>query len=132
MPVADAYKDDSLDGLVGGWPSSGKWRLYSSDPSQETTPSDVELASDGGYAAVAYASTDWAASSGGSKAVASAISFGTSTDAYSDTATYYGITNGTDADDLVWSDDLGDDAVAVGESGTDVSISPSLSMQDGQ
>ena len=132
MPVADSYKADSMDGLVGGWPTSGKWRLYSSDPSLADLPSDVELASDGGYAAVTYASTDWAASSSGSKAVASAISFGTSTDAYSDTATYYGITSGTDADVLVWSDDLGDDVVAVGESGTAVSISPSISIQDGQ
>lgn len=130
MPIADAYQDDSLDGLVSGWPASGKWRLYASDPALATNPSDVELTSDGGYAAVAYASTDWAAAASSAKPVASAVSFGTSTDAYSDTATFYGITNGTDADDLIWSDDL-DDPIAVGEAGTDVAITPTLSFADG-
>lgn len=130
MPFTATYVDDILDGVGAAFPTSGNWRLYSSDPQLADAPSDVELTSDGGYAAVAFAPSDWDASTGGSMSTASAVSFGTSTDAYSDVATYWGIT-GADADDLVYSDFL-DDPIEVDESGTAVSFTPSISITDGQ
>ena len=131
MPVGSTYDAASLDGLVGGWPTSGNWRLYSSDPSVEDTPSDVELGTDGGYAAVDYASSDWvdADTDTGTKATASNVSFGTSTGAYSDTATYWGITS-TDADTLVYSDAL-TQPIPISASGQTAAFKPTLYLQDG-
>lgn len=132
MPLGDAYVDAALDAVVGSWPASGgKWRLYASDPRLATVPSDVELASTGGYAAQSFAPSDFAAASGDAKTVGSPISFGTSTDAYSDVAPYWGITS-SDPDDLVFSDDLPpDQIVEVDEAATSVTIAPTLSFADG-
>lgn len=133
MPLGDAHIDDALDAIVGSWPGSGgKWRLYASDPRLADLPTDVELAADGGYAAQTFAPSDFAAASGGGVTVASPISFGTSTDAYSDVAPFWGITS-SDADDLVFSDDLASDQIVeVDETGTGVSISPTLTFADGE
>ena len=129
MPLGDVtYVNAALDALVDSWPATdAAYHLYSSDPSLETTPSDVELTSDGGYAAVDFDPTDWADAASGTKTTTADVDFGTSTDAYSDTATYWAI---VDTDGLiVFSDEL-DTPIAVIESSTAVAFSPSLSFAD--
>ena len=130
MPLGDVtYQNASLDAVVDSWPASGaEYRLYSSDPSLATLLSDAELTSAGGYAPVAFAPADWADADAGSKTTTADVDFGTSTDAYSDTATYWAIVDSGDL--IVYSDEL-DDPIAVGEASTAVSFSPTLSFADG-
>lgn len=130
MPLGDVtYQDAALDAVVASWPSSGAtYRLFASDPTLATTPADVELTATGGYAPVAFSPSGWAAASGGSKTVTTPVSFGTSTGAYSDTAPYWGIVDGSGL--LVYSDDLpNDQLVSVGGTGTAVTIAPAIYFQ---
>lgn len=115
MPLTGAALDTCLDALIAALPAAGKYRLYSDDPSLAGTPSDVELGSDGGYAPQDFAPADFAASSGGAASSASPISWGASTDAYSDVATFWGITDDVD-DSLAYYDAL-DEPVSVDDSG---------------
>jgi hypothetical protein len=129
MPLGADYIATALDDIVAGWPATGAtYNLFVSDPSLETTATDVELDSTGGYAGVTFAPSDWADASGNSKATTSAVSFGTSTDAYSDVATYWGILDTDGA--LVFSDDL-DDPIEVDAASTAVSFTPTLTFSDG-
>lgn len=124
MPLGATYVDGALDGVTDSWPSSGAtYRLYASDPTLATLPGDVELTSAGGYASVAFAPADFTAG------VGSLVDFGTSTDAYSDVATYWGIVDGSDL--LVFSDDLSD-PIEVDAASTAVSFTPTLSFADGE
>lgn len=129
MPLGDvSYVNAALDAVVGSWPSSGAtYRLFSDDPAQEAVPTDVELAATGGYAPVTFSPSGWASASGGAKTTSSAVSFGTSTGAYSDVATYWGIYK---SGLLVYSDDLDGQQIEVGATGTVVSFTPTLTFGD--
>jgi len=127
MPLGDVtYQNDSLDDLVGGWPATGaKYHLYTSDPALEDDPTDVELTSTGGYAAVDFDPSDWAAADDGTKSTTSPVSFGTATAEWSDVATYWAI---VDSDGLiVFSDAL---TSPIGALGADFApaFTPSLSF----
>lgn len=115
MPLVGAAQDACLDALIGALPSPGKYRLYSDDPSLADDPADVELTSDGGYAPQTFAPSDFDSSSSGSASSSSPISWGASTDAYSDVATFWGITD--DADDSLAYYDALDDPVSVTDDG---------------
>ena len=129
MPLGDvSYIDAALDDIVAGWPATGAtYRLFFSDPQQQTTPTDVELGAVGGYAPVTFAPSNFAAAASGSKSTTSPVSFGTSTAAYSDTARYWGILDGSGL--LAFSDFL-DDAIEVDDTGIAVSFTPTLLFQD--
>ena len=86
MPLAtEPAQDAALDAVVSSLPSPATWRLHVDMPADTST----ELAPDGGYAAVGYSAGDWAAASEGAKEAT--VDFGTSTDAWSDVATYWAI-----------------------------------------
>jgi len=129
MPLGDVtYQDAALDAVVGSWPASGAhYHLFVSDPALEPTPLDVELTSGGGYVAATFAPADFAAASGNAVATTAPVSFGTSTAAYDDTATFWGIVDSTGL--LVFSNDL-DDPIAVENSGTVVTFTPAISFGD--
>ena len=116
MPLATtAAQNAALDAVVGTFPDDGTYRLYDA--------SLVELTSDGGYAPADHSLTDWAASNAGTKTTAAPVSFGTSTDAYSDVAYYWGVADSSGA--LVYYDLL-PEQIAVGAAGTGVGFSPVL------
>lgn len=120
MPLATtAAQNAALNAVVGTFPDDGTYRLYDGDL--------VELTSDGGYAPAAHSLTDWAASSDGAVSTTVPVSFGTSTDAYSDAASYWGIADAAGA--LVYYDLL-PEQIAVGASGTAVSFQPALYFRD--
>jgi hypothetical protein len=129
MPLGDdIYVDAALDAVVDSWPATGAaYHLYSSNPQLQADITDVELTSDGGYAAVTFDPADWAAASTGGKTTTADVSFGTSTGAYSDVAPYWGIVDSGGL--LVFSDDL-PDPIEVTASGTVVGFSPTLSFGD--
>lgn len=129
MPLGDVtYVNASLDAVVAAWPGSGAtYRLFASDPTLQATPTDVELTSDGGYAPVAFDPADWASAVDGGKTTTAAVGFGTSTAAYSDVATFWGILDSGDL--LVYSDFL-DDPIEVDDTGAAVSFSPTLTFGD--
>lgn len=131
MPLGDVtYVDAALDAVVGSWPASGaNYHLFVSDPALETVALDVELTSGGGYVAQAFAPADFDPAADSSVSTAAPVDFGTSTDAYDDTATYWGIVDGTGL--LVFSNDL-DDPIAVIEAGTAVSFTPTLTFADSE
>lgn len=81
--VQNAWLDLYLRG-IGTHPASLQLALFFGDPSNGGT----ELTSDGGYARVTIADTDWAAADAGSS-VAGPIDFADATDAWSDTATHW-------------------------------------------
>jgi hypothetical protein len=118
VPLVGDALDACLDGLIAALPAAGKYRLYTSDPTLAGTPADVELDPDGGYAPQNFAPADFAASSGGASSSASPVSWGASTDAYSDVAGYWGITDDVD-DSLAYYDEL-DAPVSV----TDAGVTP--------
>lgn len=99
MPVAEAHIDTANDALAASFPAGSQVRLYTgvSDPTTGPDPLD-ELTSDGGYAPVALGSFD-ASVDGNAHAD---VDFGTSTDAWSDEATAWGITDS--GGDLLWWD----------------------------
>jgi hypothetical protein len=133
MPLGDVtYVNAALDAIVDSWPATlATYRLYASDPTLATLPGDVELTSDGGYAPVGFDPADWAAAVDGAKSPTAAVSFGTSSAAYSDVGTYWGIVD--DAGLLVFSDDLPDaEVVEVDDAGTTVAFTPTLSFADGE
>lgn len=118
MPLLGDYQNACLDALIGALPASGKYRLYVSDPTLADSPSDVELTSDGGYAPQVFAPSDFAAAADGAASSASPVSWGASTDAYSDVGNYWGITDDTD-DSLAYYDAM-DNPVSV----TDAGVTP--------
>lgn len=128
MPLGDVtYQNAALDAVVASWPSSGaKYHLYSGDPAQAALLSDVELTSDGGYAPVTFSPSGWASASGGSKTTTAAVSFGTSTGAYSDVATYWAVVDSSGR--IVFSDDLDGQEVEVDDTGTTVAFTPTLNF----
>lgn len=129
MPLGDAYVDAALDAVVDSWPSSGAtYRLYASDPTLATTPSDVELAATGGYAPAAFSPSNWAPSADDSKATTAPVSFGTSTGAYSDLATYWGVVDSGGS--LVYSDEL-TQSINVSAAGIAVAFTPALAFASG-
>lgn len=116
MPFATtAAQNAALDAVVATFPDGGTYRLYDA--------SLVELTSDGGYAPADHSTADWAAATGGQVTTTLPVSFGTSTDAYSDAASYWGIADSLGV--LVYYDLL-DEQIAVGASGTAVSFQPTL------
>jgi hypothetical protein len=128
MPIADAYTDAALDAVVSALPASGgHWNLYASNPDGLADPTTVELTGDGGYAPVAFAPSDFAAASGNAASTTVPVDFGTSTDAYSDVANYYGITDSAGV--LAFSDVL-DTPIAINDVGGDPSFTPTLSFGD--
>lgn len=129
MPLGDVtYVNAALDALVDSWPATGAvYALYESDPALETVPTDVEL-SGGGYTPPAFASADWDAATGGGKSTTVPVSFGTSTAAYTQTATYWAVVDSGGL--LVFSDAL-TDPIDVDAAGTDVAFTPSLTFADG-
>ena len=118
MPIGADYEDACLDALVASFPA-GHYRLYWDLP----TEAGSELAATGGYAPVAHASTDWAAAAGGVVSTSAPVSFGTSTDAWSDVAGYWAITDSLGA--LVYWDLLTEE-IAVSAAGTAVEFTPSV------
>jgi hypothetical protein len=130
MPLGDvSYVNAALDALVASWPSSGAhYHLFVSDPAPETTALTVELTSGGGYAAVTFSPSDWASASGGSITTTAPVSWGTSTAAYDDIATYWGIVDGSGL--LVFSDSL-DTPVEVDGASVAVARTPTISFADG-
>lgn len=129
MPLGDVtYVNAALDALVGSWPATGAlYRLYESDPALETVPASVEL-SGSGYTPPAFASAGWAAAADGGKATTSPVSFGTSTAAYTQTATYWAVVDSGGL--LVFSDAL-TEPIDVPAAGTVVAFTPSLTFADG-
>ena len=126
MPLGDVtYQDAALDAVVASWPASGAvYRLYNDDP----TLGGVELDSDGGYAPVAFDPADWDAAADGVKQAT--VSFGTSTDSWSDSATWWAVVDGSDL--FVYYAALADEAViAVDEAGTEVTLNPAIAFGDG-
>lgn len=101
MPVTPAHVDAANDALAGSFPSGAKVHLYTivNDPTVGPDPSD-ELTSDGGYAPATLPAFD--PSVDGVAHVD--VSFGTSTDAYSDEALAYAIT--TSSGVVLWWDNL--------------------------
>lgn len=129
MPIAPAYQNPSLDGMVASWTAGVRWALFDGDPTDPDTPG-VEL-SGSGYTSPAFAVSDFAAASGQSKDVAAPIDFGTSTDIYDEVGTHWAILDA--AGGLVYSDDLDDtQVVEITAAGTDVTISPSIFFEDGE
>lgn len=130
MPLGDVtYQNDALDAVVASWPATGAtYRLYFDNPADAATPADVELGPDGGYAPAAFSPSDWADADGGSKTTAPAVSFGTSMDAYSATATFWAVIDGSGA--IVYYDAL-TDPIAVEGSGTATTFAPTLTFADG-
>lgn len=120
MPLATtAAQNAALDAVVGTFPATGAtYRLYTDVPALAT-----ELASAGGYAPVAFVPAGWAAAVDGAKSTTAAVSFGTSTDAWSDVATYWAIADAA-GNPLYF--DLLPEQIAVGASGTAVSFQPAL------
>ena len=118
MPLAtEPAQDAALDAVVSSLPSPATWRLHVDMPADTST----ELAPDGGYAAVGYSAGDWAAASEGAKEAT--VDFGTSTDAWSDVATYWAIHDAAGVV-ILW-DEL-TEPVEVSTAGTAVSVSPAL------
>lgn len=130
MPLGDvSYVDAALDAIVDSWPGSGaNYHLYASDPSIEVDPTTVELTSDGGYAPVAFDPSGWDASASGQKSTTAPVDFGTSTDAYSDVATFWAV---VDSGGLIVFSDFIDEPIEVDEADSDASFTPSLSFADG-
>ena len=127
MPFADstvglAAANAALDAIVATLPDDGSWRLYSDVPETAT-----ELGADGGYAPVPADVADWAAAADGSVSTTVPVDFGTSTDAYSDTATYWAWADST-GEPVLW--DLLPEQIGVGEADTDVSMRPTLFFRD--
>lgn len=124
MPIAAAYQNDSLDGMVDAWPATGgRWALFNGVP-VAAGGDGVEL-SGSGYTSPAFVPADFAAAASQIKPVAAAIEFGESTAAYAEVGTHWAILDSLDA--LVYWDDLPEaQVVSVLAAGTDVSISPSL------
>jgi hypothetical protein len=119
MPFATtAAADAALDAVVATFPDDGTYRLYFDTPSLTT-----ELTADGGYLPAAHGIADWAAASAGVVTTAAPVSFGTSTDAYSDVATWWGIADA--AGNPVYYDLL-PDQVGVYAAGTVVEFTPAL------
>lgn len=88
FPLDTAAQNAALDALLGndssGIPAAWEVALFTDHPLQGGT----ELTSDGGYARAALNNTtDWNAAASGYKSSVQ-VSFGASSDAYSDTATY--------------------------------------------
>lgn len=117
MPLGDAtYQAAALDAVIASWPTTATYRLFTGDP----TLGGVELAATGGYAPATFSPSDWTTSGVSSTAT---ISFGTSTAAYADTATYWALVDTSGA--IVYYDDLTPE-VDIPDFGYDVTISPSL------
>ena len=120
MPIADAYQNASLDGLVASWTAGTRWALFDDDP----TNGGLELTG-AGYVAPAFATSDFAAAVDASKDVAAPIAFGTSTAAWDQVGTYWAILDSTGG--VVYFDDLGESQVVlVDDAGVAVTISPSV------
>lgn len=129
MPLGDvSYMNAALNAVVASFPATGaKWRLYTSDPALEVTPSTVELAATGGYAGVTFAPAQFGTASADLVQTSSPVSFGTSSAAWSDVATFWAIEK---AGLLVYSDAL-DTPIAVDAAGVAVAFTPGLSFSDG-
>jgi hypothetical protein len=128
MPLGDvSYVDAALDAVVDSWPASGAtYRLYASDPQAAAAITDVELGSDGGYAPVDFAPTDFSDAASGVKARSSALDFGTTTAAYSDIAKFWGVVD--TAGLLVYSDDMAN-PIEVDTAGDPASFTPTLTFE---
>lgn len=124
MPLGDDdAKNEALDALVGAFPDDGTYRLFAGRPDGSGT----ELTSDGGYAPAAHGTADWAAAADGSKTTTAAVSFGTSTDAYSDVADYWAVCR---ADGSVYYWDILTDPISVTAAGVAVSFKPRVYFED--
>jgi len=128
MPLGDVtYVNAALDALVDSWPATGaSYRLYASDPQAVDDPSTVELGSDGGYAALDFAPTDFSDAASGLKSRSSALDFGTTTAAFSDIAKYWGI---TDTDGLLVFSDVMDDPIEVDAADDPATFTPTLTFE---
>ena len=113
-----AAQDAALDAVVSSLPSPATWRIFAGHPVEEPTS---ELASDGGYAPVAYSALDWSAASGGVKSAT--VSAGTSTGAWSDVGWFWAI---CDAAGEVLLFDLMPEPVSVDATGTTVEFEPTI------
>ena len=119
MPLATTTAQDAaLDAVVATFPDDGTYRLFTGIPT-----SGGELTSDGGYAPADHSTADWAAASDGAVTTAAPVSFGTSTDAYADTAFYWAICDSSGAV-VYW--DLLPAPISVTAAGTAVKFTPIL------
>lgn len=114
----NAALDALLSGDVSGIPTVWEVALFTDHPSLGGT----ELTATGGYARATLNAdlTDWPAASSGLKSSVP-VSFGTSTDAYSDTATYALLIDAADSTTR-WFPILLTDEVDVGAAGTVVEV----------
>ena len=121
MPFAStAAENAALDAVVASLSGADSWRLYYDLPSAST-----ELPSDGGYAAVAYTGSEWAAASNGAKQAT--VSFGSSSGAWGEVAAYWAIADAA-GDPILW--DLLPTPLTVTAAGTPVSVHPELFFRD--
>ena len=117
MPLATtAQQNAALDAVVAALVDPATWRLHTGIPGTGT-----ELPADGGYAAVAYTGSEWAAASGGAKSAT--VDFGTSTDAYADTADVWAIHDSTGAV-ILW--DYLTESISVTAAGT--AVAPGITL----
>lgn len=118
MPLATtAAQNAALDAVVSSLPSPSVWALYVGNP----VAGGTEMPATGGYAAATYSAAQWAAAASGVKTAT--VSFGTSTAAWGDVASYWAV---RDAAGVVLLWDLLPSQLTVTAAGVPVSVSPQL------
>jgi hypothetical protein len=114
-----AAADAALDALVASFPTDATFRLYTARP----TTGGTELPDDGGYEPVPASYAPWAAADGGQVTTSTPVSYGASTGAYGDVATYWGIADASGA--VLYYDELAD-PIDVSDAGTTVAFTPAV------